>query len=338
MSNPTSGGAQFAVSASGTLVYLPSRSTIDRVPIHWMNHQGKTTPLRAAPAVWSSPLFDRDGRRLAVTISDGQPSHIWVYEWARDVLTRLTFDPGDDMKPVWTPDGLRIVFASRRADKSTANLYWQRADGTGEAQRLTESKSLQFPASWHPSGKFLAFSESQTTYDLMILPMEGDEVSGWRPGKPTVFLHSPFDKVEPMFSPDGRWIAYQSNESGRAEVYVRPFPGPGGKWQISTGGGVTPTWSRTKRELFYGTLTGQIMVAPFTVEGDSFRAEKPRLWSEAQFTQRGPLLRSFDLHPDGERFALQPAEQTQAAAKQDKVIFVFNFFDELRRLAPVTRR
>ena len=124
----------------------------------------------------------------------------------------------------------------------------------------------------------------------MILPMEGDEASGWKPGKPTVFLNSPAQEREPMFSPDGRWLAYVSNESGRDEVYVRPFPGPGGKWLISTGGGSIPTWSRTKRELFYG-LNGQIMVAPFAVEGDSFRAEKPRLWSDGRY-------RDARAHPD----------------------------------------
>ena len=138
-----------------------------------------------------------------------------------------------------------------------------------------------------------------------------------------------------MFSPDGRWLAYSSNESGRNEVYVRPFPGPGGKWLISTGGGIYPTWSRTKHELFYA-LNGQIMVAPYAVEGDSFRAEKPRLWSEGRFVTRG-LNRMFDLHPDGERFALAPVAQTPSGAKQDHVTFIFNFFDELRRIAPVKR-
>ena len=251
-------------------------------------------------------------------------------------------NPTDDVKPVWTPDGRRIVFASRRADKSTVNLYWQRADGTGDVQRLTESKNQQDPASWHPGGKFLAFWElnPQTGTDLMILPMEGDEASGWKPGKPTVFLNSPFNEREPMFSPDGGWMAYRSDESGRDEIYVRPFLGPGGKWQISTGGGTNPTWSRTRHELFYGTTDQRIMVAPYTVEGDSFRAEKPRLWSEGRYLAR-PLrttsLRSFDLHPDGERFALAQVTETQTAAKQDKLVFIFNFFDELRRLAPVTK-
>jgi eukaryotic-like serine/threonine-protein kinase len=223
-----------------------------------------------------------------------------------------------------------------RADKSTPNLYWQRVDGTGEAQRLTESRNLQQAASWHPSGKFLAFEEQnpQTNSDLMILPMEGDEASGWKPGKPTVFLNSSFAEHDPMFSPDGRWLAYSSNESGRNEVYVRPFPGPGGKWQISTGGGLYPTWSRTKRELFF-VNNGQIMVARYAMDGDSLSAEKPRLWSERRFMASAGS-RMFDLHPDGERFAI--AAQGPGGATQDHVTFIFNFFDELRRIAPATRK
>ena len=234
-------------------------------------------------------------------------------------------------------DAQDIAFASDRADKSTFNLYWQGADGTGEAQRLTKSKNHQYPASWHPSGRFLAFEEQapQTNGDVMILPMEGDDASGWKPGKATVFLNSPFAEGQPMFSPDGRWLAYYSNETGRFEVYVQSFPGPGGKWQISTGGGVFPTWSRTKRELFYG-LNGQIMVAPFAVQGDVFRAEKPRLWSDGRYAMRG-ISRMFDLNPDGERFALSSASQTPPGVKLDKVVFIFNFFDELRQIAPVKK-
>src|SRR5262249_48758082 len=146
------------------------------------------------------------------------------------------------------------VFASYR-DKSLRNLYWQRADGTGEIQRLTQSPNSQYPSSFHPSGKYLAFDENsaETAFDLMILPIEGDETSGWKPGKPTVFVKSMAAEREPMFSPDGRWIAYYSDESGNYEVYVRPFPGPGGKWQISTTGGTYPVWSRTRHELLYRT-------------------------------------------------------------------------------------
>ncbi len=139
-----------------------------------------------------------------------------------------------------------------------------------------------------------------------------------------------------MFSPDGQWLAYSSNESGRDQVYVRPFPGPGGKWLISTGGGVFPTWSRTKHELFYVAPNGQIMVAPYKVEGNAFIAGKPRLWSERRVLVRGPTTRMFDLHPDGERVAFAPAAQT-VGAKQDHLRFIFNFFDELRRIAPGTQ-
>jgi len=138
----------------------------------------------------------------------------------------------------------------------------------------------------------------------MILPMSGDNASGWKPGKPTVFLSTASDEIEPMFSPDGRWIAYSSNESGGNEVYVRPFPGPGGKWQISTagGGGGAAVWSRARHELFYRANGNQIRVLTYSVEGDSFRADKPTLWSEQRLNVR-PRQNRFDLHPDGDRIA-----------------------------------
>jgi eukaryotic-like serine/threonine-protein kinase len=239
------------------------------------------------------------------------------------------------VKPVWTPDSRRIAFAATRPGESTLNLYWQRSDGTGDEQPLTDSPNGQMPGSWHPSGKFLAFEQvnPDTHADIMILPIEGDEVSGWKPGKAFGFLNSPSVENEPMFSPDGRFIAYSSNETGRTDVYVRPFPGPGGKWTISSGGGFFPTWSRTKPEIFYATLGGQMMVARYALEGDSMRVEKPQLWSDAHFRVRG-INRMFDLHPDGERFALAVLQQTPGEAKQDHITFVFNFFDELRRIAP----
>jgi serine/threonine-protein kinase len=313
------------------------------VHIQWVDRAGHSSLLRATPANWRNPAFAPDGRRLAIDIHDGQQSDLWIYEWARDGLSRLTKDPADDFKPVWTPDGRRIVFASTRADKSTPNLYWQRADGTGEVQRLTTSKNGQLPASWHPSGKFLAFTEQRSpasvpgiagVWDLMILPLEGEEASEWKPGAPVVFLHSSFVEVEPMFSPDGRWVAYFSNESGRFEVYVRPFPGPGSKWQISTGGGAKPIWSRTRPELLYET-SSEIMVVPYMVDGDSFRAEKPRLWSNgAHMIRGGGPIRSFALHPDGDRIALATAAET-AQSEIKHITLIFNFLDELRRIAPV---
>jgi serine/threonine-protein kinase len=170
----------------------------------------------------------------------------------------------------------------------------------------------------------------------MMLPMEGDEVSGWRPGKPTVFLSTPFAELDPVFSPDGRWVAYTSQETGRGEVYVRPFPGPGGKWRISTDGGSFPTWSRTRSELFYASPDNHLMVTPYAVEANSFKADKPRVWSQRRFMTRPG--RPFDLHPDGERFALVAAPENVTAVQQDKLVFIFNFFDELRRVAPASTR
>jgi serine/threonine-protein kinase len=336
------GGAQFATSLNGTLVYEPGQSSGGAPGIEWMDRDGKTTTMRSTPANWSNIMFAPDGRRLAVDIVDGAQGDVWVYELAGDRLSRLTLDAALDYKPVWTPDGRRIAFASQR--DGAFNLYWQRADGTGDAQRLTTSKNIQFPVSWHPSGKALAFYEQrpQTGNDLMILPMEGDEASGWKPGEPRVLLSTRFAEGEPMFSPDGRWLAYVSNKTGRDEVYVRPFTGPEGEWQISTGGGSTPTWSRSRHELFYAGPDARIMVSGYAVEGDAFRGGKSRVWSDALYrTQnRGfPFFRSFDLHPDGQRFAIaKRLTGSGGQAKVDKVVLVFNFFDELRRLAPRGRR
>ncbi len=330
--NPNTAGAEFAFSHDGTLVY--QRGEGFAVPIQWMDREGKLQPLRGAPDHYDTIRFSPDGRRLALDIID-KNWDVWVYEWGRDTLSRLTFDPGEDRFPVWTPDGRRIAFSSTRADQATRNLYWQRADGTGEAEALTESKNPQVPTSWHPSGGFLAFGEinPQTSQDILILPLTGDEGSGWKPGKPMVFLNGPFFEAEAAFSPDGRWLAYMSNESGRNEVYVRPFPGSGGKWQVSTAGGRLPRWSRSRRELFYPGEDGRIMVAAYTVEGDLFRAEKPRVWSPRVVPMRFSN-RNYDLHPDGERLAVRD----QAEATRDKIVLIQNFFDELRRIAPVGRR
>jgi serine/threonine-protein kinase len=333
---PTNAAAQFAVSQTGALTYLAGQGVGSESPVVWLSRDGKTAPLRPMPSDWSNPHFSPDGRKLALDIVNGSNLDVWVYEWMRDTLTRLTFDPGDDRKPVWTPDGQRIAFASNRA-KGPLNLYWQRADG-GEVQRLTESSNAQFPASFHPSGKYLAFDETtaHNANDLVVLPIEGDEKSGWKPGKPSVFLSTPANEIEPVFSPDGRWVAYISNESGRNDVFVRPFPGPGGKWQISTAGGDAPTWSQTHRELLYRAPDSRIMVVSYTADRDSFKADKPRLWSEQPILPR-PRQRPSDLHPDGERLAVS-VPSGQVEEKLNHVTFIFNFFDELRRIAPPSKK
>jgi eukaryotic-like serine/threonine-protein kinase len=335
LSTNNNGAAQLAVSDTGTAAYISGETVTNAAPITWLDQSGKTAALRATPADWSSPSFSPDGTRLAMDISDGAQVDIWIYDWARDTLSRLTFDKADDVRPSWTPDGRRITFASKRGEKGLQNLYWQRADGTGEVQKLTDGPNPKYGGSWHPTGKFLAYTEQRpgTSSDVMILPMEGDEATGWKPGTPTAFLSAPYIEGSPQFSPDGRWIAYLSNESGANELYVRPFPAPGGKWQISNGDADDPNWSRTKRELLFASARDfRIMRAPYTVDGDSFRAEKPQPWSDGLWATRPrPPSRDFDLHPDGQRFAIA-AGQTSIDAKVDKVVLAFNFFDELKRL------
>lgn len=166
--------------------------------------------------------------------------------------------------------------------------------------------------------------------------MEEDPAKGWTPGKPTVLLNSPRVESEAAFSPDGRWLAYSSNDRGRFEVYVRAFPGPGGPWQVSSDGGRFPVWSRAGQQLFYRAADLKLRVAEYAVEGDSFRAGKPRTWS-ARLDERGPN-RSFDLHPDGRRFAVLKSLSSGPEAKRNHVTLVLNFADELRRIAPARTR
>jgi serine/threonine-protein kinase len=259
-----------------------------------------------------------------------------VYEWARDTLTQLTFDPGQDVSPVWTPDGRRIAFASDRAKPGVRNLYSVNADGTGDVTRLTDSSETQTAFSWHPNGKFLAFvaNRGATGTDLMILPMEDDAARGWTSGKPTVFLGTPANEGYPMFSSDGRWIAYFSNEAGGIfDVYVRPFPNPGGPWRVSTGGGSNPQWSTTSHELlFLAASRSKVMVTPYAIVGDSFRADKPQSWSPTIIVPFGSNY-PYALHPDGKRLAVAAARDEGRAAL-DKVVLVSNFFDYLRKIAP----
>ncbi|MDA2931193.1 serine/threonine-protein kinase, partial [Acidobacteria bacterium AH-259-O06] len=322
------GAAHYDVSANGTLVYLTGTASQSRYLVEWKDREGKTQPLLSVPNDYRYVRFSPHGRQLAVEIYDGIQIDIWVYEWERDTLSRLTFDPALDGLPIWSPDSRGFVFFSPRDGEG---IYWRRSDGSGDAVRLTQSKIRQLPYSWHPSGKFLAFWKinPETGLDIGILPLEGDSQSGWKAGEPTDFLKTPFNEAAPAFSPDGKWLAYQSDESGRSEVYVRPFPGPGGKWPISNGGGFIAAWFSNTRELFY-QKDDQFMVVPYTVEGGSFRAGKPRLWTEGKFSLRRGL-RNFDLHPDSERIAVFKAAQDQVEERTDHAVLILNFFEVLRQ-------
>ena len=319
--NATNGSAKLDFSQIGTLVYRSGGGGGGLVTVQWVDAAGKTQPLLAKPDAYQRPSLSPDGNRLAISTSD-----IWVYEWQRDTMTRLTFGPGPSIYPIWSPDGQYTLF------QAPGGVFWTRSDGAGKPQQLTQSKNAQYPWSFTGDGKRLAFNEltPENQYDIWTVPLESDG-AGLRAGKPEPFLQTPFDERHGSFSPDGRWMAYSSNESGSFQVYVRAFPDKGGKWQISNSGGMYPVWSRNVRELFYRTEDNQIMVASYTVKGDSFVADKPRVWSEKRIADIG-LLANYDLAPDGKRIAaLLPAGTPEDQKAQNHVIFLENFFDEVRR-------
>jgi serine/threonine protein kinase/Tol biopolymer transport system component len=328
------GGAQFSFSQTGNLVYIPGSSVEQDVFLDWMSPEGKFSHLRQSSSSYFNPVFAPDGKRLALTQRDGKRMDIWVYALDRDTLTRLTFTDESNARPIWTPDGRMITYASLEKGGHT-NIYSKRADGGGDVLQLTKNTNSKTPSSWHPNGKILAFTQvnTETAWDIMTLTIEGNEKSGWKVGEATPFLNGPFSEQDPVFSPDGRWIAYCSNESGNFEVYVRPFPGPGGKWQVSTGGGWLPKWSHSGKELFYRTTDSKLMVASYKATGDSFDADKPRLWSTGQFTFRGPAP-NYDVHPDGKRVLVLKSPDNSSNAPITSVSFILNFFEELRHKLP----
>jgi len=321
------GSAQLDFSQVGTLIYRSDGAGGGLLTVAWLDDTGKTQPLLAKPGNYQRPCISPDGQRLALEVTEGPGTDIWLYEWQRDTMTRLTFT-GNANAPVWSPDGQYIVFQVLGEGMSVT-----RSDGSGKPQPLTQSKNIQIPWSFTPDGKRLAFYEqdSKTFFDLWAVPLVS-ESAGLRAGKPEIFLQTPADERTPSFSPDGRWLAYVSDESGTFQVYVRAFPDKGGKWQISNNGGWLPMWSHNGHELFFEALDNHIMMAAFTVKGDSFVVDKPRVWSEKQIGGLTLTSRNVDLAPDGKRIvALMPVETAEAQKAQNHVIFLENFFDEVRR-------
>ncbi len=334
VSNAGNAGAQFSFSDGGNLVYAAGKR-IPGISIFWMDQEGKFSPLRSVAGVYNNLAFSPDGKRLAFDLREAGRNDVWVYELERDALTRLTFVGIENTKPIWTPDGQRIVYSSQEKGGAT-NLWWIRADGAGVPQRISESANAQFAGSWRRDGKVLAYVQlnSNNNWDIMTIPFEGDEKTGWKPGEPKLFFRGTSNVFGPAFSPDGRWLSYHSNESGNYEVYVRPYSAPGVKWQVSSGGGILPKWSPNGKELFYRTLDDKIMVVRYTGPADTFRADNPKPWSPGQFAELGPSNFNFDLFPDGKRFAVLKSQFTEKDAAASKITVVLNWFEELKQKVP----
>jgi serine/threonine-protein kinase len=332
------GGAQFSMAKTGLATYVSGTAASEALHLQWLTNDGKVTSLRKESAVYWSLAFSPDGKNLALDVEAGGAQDIWVYDWQRDVATRLTFG-GSNVYPAWTPDGKRISYMSN--DHSGYSLWWKRADGGGDPQRLLQGKDRFGPMAWRPDGKVLVFTQSTRNgdLDLMWISVEGDEKSGWKVSEPKPFLNSPAYEDSPVFSPDGKWLAYHSNESGSPQVYVRPFPGPGGRWQVSSSewGGL-PEWSRTGHQIFYVNGEHRIMVADYRQEGDTLRIDTPRSWSNVSLIDRGPINHNFAVAPDGKRLAVvtEPPEGEQKQLA--RVTFVVNFGEEVRaKIAAATR-
>jgi Tol biopolymer transport system component len=248
-------------------------------------------------------------------------------------MTRFTFEGTANNAPVWAPDGNRIAFSSNK--DGPLSVYWQKADGSGGMEKLTGSEYLRGPVSWSADGQLLSFVEvnSTTGYDIWVLDMKDPSTGSGQGRKSVPFLRTPFNEIGGI-SPDGHWMAYFSNESGRYEVYVQPYPGPGGKWQISTDGGMDMRWSVNGRELIY--RNGDKMMAVDITTQPAFLAGKPKVLFEGPYVPPSPNNSYYDVSADGQRFLmLKPTEQAQAATQ---IVVVQNFFEELKQKVPSSKK
>ena len=323
------GLSRFAVADNGSLVYLPNRGGgVGGSPV-WVDREGREEPLGLPANEYYWPRLSPEGTRLAVSVLEPDQD-VWVSEIARGDLTPLTVAPADDFLPIWTPDGQEIVFASRR-EGGQLGLFSKRADGTGPVEPLMMAETIGFlvPHSWSPDGRTLAFGYSDIGPDIGVLTLDGDRE--WQP-----LFQTAASELHPAISPNGAWIAYTSDVSGRLEIYVERFPDIGNRVTISTGGGQTPHWSPAGDELFYRRLDGAMMMVPLDATDTAQRLAPgtPELLFDGSSYQQTPLppLQNYDLSPDGDRFVM--IRSGGDATELSQIVIVQNWFEELKRLVP----
>ena len=332
--NPTEGAAQFTFSSTGVLTYLRGGPEVASYTIVSVDRRGGTTKLIEEPGAYGNPRLAPDGKRLALTVLKDGNFDIWVYDLERGVPTRLTFDDAAETEQVWSPDGRFLAFSSGRAGAD--NLYRKRADGSGEEERLTTSDNPMWPNSWASDGQTIAIAGMGPSgnFDVTMLNLADKKIQP--------LLNSNFREVDPAISPDRRWLAYSSNESGRLEIYVRPYPNGAGRWQVSDSGGGFPRWAGNGRELFYRVDDG-LMAASIEGVGDSLRTGKPtRLFTGAfrgganGIAIGGNTFADYDVSADGQRFVMFPASDAEST-NRGIVTLVTPWFTELTRTFTTTR-
>ncbi len=300
----------FSASANGLLVYQTGTGAIGS-HLAWYDRTGKQVASVGDVASYGDLELASDGKHASVSLTLTGSRDIWLYDLERELRTRFTFDSAAELGSIWSPDGNRVVFNSTR--KGIYDLYQKPATGAGADESLFEDKTNKYPLSWSPDGQSILFRTvgGSTGNDFFVLPLTGDK-------RPIPFLNTQFNEGFGQFSPDGRWIAYSSNESGRNEVYVAPFPGPGGKWQISTAGGDYPRWRRDGAELFFLSADYKLMAAAVNGRGSDFQvgAVKPLFQTRPVVGLRYP----YGVSPDGQRFLINTLPERSASAPLTTVL------------------
>ncbi len=330
---------QYAISDSGALAYVAGTTNAAALArtLVWVDRNGKEEPIASMPSICRNPRISPDGTRVALDIEAAGITgnrDIWIWDLVRKNLIRLTSDSGRNASPLWTPDSKRIAFYSTRA--GSGSIYWRAANGTGKDEPVG-APDQTFPASWADNGRNLIVIQRGITggalgFDIGVLSIEGDRK--WKP-----LLKEKHYESQPRISPDGRWIAYMSNESGQNEVYVRPFPEiDKGKCQVSTSGGDSPLWSPGGRELFYRNGDA-VLAVPFKTES-VFSAGTPITLFRGTYASFRAVLtqgdfNSWDISPDGKRFLMMKESGTSAAGGPRRINIVLNWFEELKQRVPV---
>jgi eukaryotic-like serine/threonine-protein kinase len=318
----TFGYADLDFSRTGILAYR--KNSGERVMVEWLDRSGKTEPLIARPGRYLWPRLSPDGKRVALSVTESGDTGVWIYDGQPGRFMRLPPVAGQYLS-AWTPDGRYLILGG------TGGLSWVAADSAGTPRRLTHASNIQVPWSFTPDGTRLAYHEmnESTGFDLWTVAIH-ESPDGLTAAAPEPFLQTPAFETYPTFSPDGRWIAYGSNESGGWEVCVRAFPDNGTVVQVSTAGGRIPHWSARGHELLYRTDDQRIMAASYAIQTGSFVVQSVRPWSPNRLADTG-VLSNFDLSLDGRIVALMPAERYGDLQPENHITFMLNFQSEVRR-------
>jgi serine/threonine-protein kinase len=311
---------------------MSGTSSIPALHLVWVDREGNEELIAAPHDNYSNPMISPDGTRVAlVSNSSEENNDIWIWDFMREGRTRLTFDEGNESIPIWTPDGKRVTFGSDR--EGAFSIYWLASDGAGDVELICKGADQGgiFPASWSADEKTLLIMSGLTDIDISAVSMDGGHEF-------EALLQTDYIETQPRISPDGRWIAYMSDESGQFEIYVRPFPDVDAKRiQVSTGGGREPKWSADGRELFYRNVD-KIMVVSMRKEPEVSWETPKTLFRGAFDFARYDQDSMWDIHPDGNKFLMiKPAEllgYESASEPWYKIHIVLNWFEELKEGAP----